>query len=213
MLLQLNNISSVCSWAIWEIEETNSALYHLLDPCPEEKELLEKISHPLKQVEFLAARLALKEILKQWNVKYYGTTKDEHKKSHLKYPNYYISLAHSDKYALAIVHQTKPIGIDIEPIREKVNSVKKKFLNDKELKWVGNDLHHLTKAWCAKEAVYKWYSKKKLSFKENIIISDLNDVKLDTWDIKFTLGAINQDLKISFQELDQMIIGYTMMND
>ncbi len=47
-------------------------------------------------------------------------------------------------------------------------------------------LHHqlYTLCWCAKEAVYKWWGKGKIDFKQNIIITNMN-IESETMSVDF----------------------------
>ncbi len=52
--------------------------------------------------------------------------------------------------------------------------IKNKFLNENEIQLLPLcNTKFLTLCWCAKEAIYKWYGKGKVDFKNNILIDDL----------------------------------------
>lgn len=73
----------------------------------------------------------------------------------------YISISHSGDFVAAAVSH-KPIGIDIEVIKEKDLEFTKKIFCDSDLEFINNSEDKLTafyKIWTAKEAYLKAYSK------------------------------------------------------
>src|SRR5690606_5273710 len=71
------------------------------------------------------------------------------------------------------------IGLDLEPIREKALIVQNKFLSETEK--LNNDTSSkevMTKIWSGKEALYKLAGRKKIIFKENLFLEQIN---ADTW--------------------------------
>ena len=97
---------------------------------------------------------------------------DDHGKPYLVNSNTHISLSHSYDYAAVIISKDKKVGVDIELIKHKIKSIKHKFLSDLELaqKQIGDNTNGLYVSWCAKEAIYKWYGRKGLEFKQHIHI-------------------------------------------
>jgi len=94
----------------------------------------------------------------------------------------YISISHSGKW-VAVGISKKPIGIDIEHEREKLEKIASKFihpndfgfskkLNNKKLLWY----------WTTKEAVYKLVGEKGLNFK--------NDIRITLLDINNKTGKV-----------------------
>ncbi|MDQ6845750.1 MAG: 4'-phosphopantetheinyl transferase superfamily protein, partial [Bacteroidota bacterium] len=87
---------------------------------------------------------------------------------------YHFSISHCGDYAAVIVSKEMRVGIDIELIRQKIELIKHKFLNDTEILLLkANDLQQLTLLWNCKEAVFKWYGKGGLDFKKNIVIEKI----------------------------------------
>jgi len=79
-----------------------------------------------------------------------------------------ISISHSKLYS-GIVLSSFNVGIDIEYFRSKIINISPKFLNPNENSAKGN-IEKLTLIWTSKEAIYKAYSKKELSFSKQIKI-------------------------------------------
>ena len=83
-----------------------------------------------------------------------------------------ISISHSENLATILISEKNGIGVDIERINKKVHSIKSKFLNQKEINYLRGDkeTRMLTKAWTAKEAIYKALRKPGIIFSENILL-------------------------------------------
>ena len=88
-----------------------------------------------------------------------------------------ISISHSESIATILIAEKKGIGIDIERINKKIHSIKSKFLNQKEINYLRGDkeTRMLTKAWTAKEAIYKAVRKPGIIFSENILVEEFNN--------------------------------------
>lgn len=90
---------------------------------------------------------------------------DEHNKPFLNGRSEHISISHSHKWLVVVIHKTCSVGVDVELIREKVLNIKHKFVTDDELVYVASDIEMITLLWSAKEAIYKAYGKKNVDFK------------------------------------------------
>ena len=87
------------------------------------------------------------------------------------------SLTHCAGYSAAIISNKNDVGIDIEPIHERVLKVEKKFLNDHELNLLASagEQHRVvysTLFWSLKETMYKWWGKGNVDFSRDIQIVD-----------------------------------------
>jgi len=124
---------------------------------------------------------------------------DEFGKRHL-HDGKHISISHSFNFAGIIVSDV-PVGIDIEKQRDKITIISHKFVNEFENQYIGtqdNEIKGLTAIWCAKEALYKLFAQKGLSFKQHIFISPF------TLDYPFLYGAINYENDTSHYDLSLM---------
>jgi len=88
-----------------------------------------------------------------------------------------ISISHSENLATILISEKNGIGVDIERINKKVHSIKSKFLNQKEINYLRGDkeTRMLTKAWTAKEAIYKALRKPGIIFSKNILLEEFNN--------------------------------------
>jgi 4'-phosphopantetheinyl transferase len=156
---------------LWHIAEPEEVLLRASDLGPAAQAAYQAIRHPRKKREWLAARLALKELLAKWGHAYTDLEKDAWGRPHLANSGLYLSIAHNFPFAFAAVDHENTIGIDIQWPCQKLQSIKEKFLNDEEIRDSGNNLEKLCIYWCAKEAVYKSQGGKNLSLKHDIRIS------------------------------------------
>lgn len=168
-LLQIHHLPNNATWALWEISEETEELWLLLKPIQEDLRWIQSISHPQKQSESLAARLAVRGILESWQEPYTYLSKDDCKKPVLFDSSFQVSISHTQKYAVALLHKANLVGIDIEQIRDKLKRIAHKFLSSDELIFTQDDLAKMTILWAGKEALYKYYGKKQLVFHQDMI--------------------------------------------
>lgn len=130
----------------------------------EECSLFNKITSPLRRAEFLSLRKFLSDELgKTVHVHY-----NAHGKPYIQNEPYELSVSHSSGLIAFALSNKRPVGIDIQHPKPQVLRISKKFLNEQELQQAAGDLLKTTILWCAKEAVYKWYSKRKLIFSRDM---------------------------------------------
>lgn len=153
---------------IWHITETLEELLRLKKFSPRDLEVLGTFAYEHRKKEWLAARILTEELTgsKEAQIIY-----DEHNKPSLKGSDQFISLSHSHNL-LTVILDNKDTGIDIELLKTKVISIKEKFMSEEELNSMQkeNESEQLTVYWCSKEALYKLYGKKELTFKENLVV-------------------------------------------
>lgn len=160
---------------IWQIAETIHELQKGLIASTDEWAEYAAISHPQKQLEWLAGRRAMQSLVQAQGLNYEGMTKDLFGKPHLTHRVGEISLTHTVRFVGVVWHESKPVGMDLERVSEKLARVAPKFLSDTEKHHAQESLTRLTTYWCAKEALYKLYGAKELSFKKEIVVSPFAD--------------------------------------
>ncbi len=169
------NISNKSIVSLWKIEETSAFYLEYLGIAEEDLLKISGVTHPVKQLEWLASRTCAKFTLQQFGLTFHGIGKDEQKNPFLHKHDAFISLSHTNEYAAVIVNLKDDVGCDIEKISDKLLRVAHKYLSENELQFAQNDLQKLCILWCAKESLYKWYGKKNLSFKDNIYIEPFEE--------------------------------------
>lgn len=122
----------------------------------------------------------------------------------------YISITHSHQFS-AIILSAKPVGIDIEKQRGKIENIANKFVSEKESEWLNkaqNTIKLLTAIWGTKESIYKLYGQPGLSFKQHIEVAPF------TINETFTRASVHFKDKIEFfdvfyLEFEQFTCVYT----
>jgi len=155
-------------FAIWKIEEQADELYGQLQLKEDEKAYYERLSIGKRNLHWLGTRVLLRKMLRI--EEYIDCKVDLHGKPYLVNVPYHISFSHSFDYAAVMISKTRPVGIDIEQVKEKVERIAHKFMRAEELAFI-TDKHKIEQlyvCWCAKEAVYKCYGQKEVSFVNNI---------------------------------------------
>ncbi|GAB4006136.1 hypothetical protein GCM10028808_07480 [Spirosoma migulaei] len=140
-----------------------------------EREELARITHPSQRIEWLACRVAIRQLTEAQGLLYRGLQKDEFGKPSLIGTPWHISLSHTSGWAAAVLHRSRPVGIDIEPIREQFKRVVPRVLSAEENTHAANDPNRLAVYWCAKEALYKLYGKRQLTFREHLHVEPFTD--------------------------------------
>jgi 4'-phosphopantetheinyl transferase len=98
----------------------------------------------------------------------------EQRKPYLAGRPEHISISHSHDKLVIILNREKNTGVDIELVRDKVLTVRHKFLNEAEALFAGTDVEKLISIWAAKESMYKYHGLKGLDFKTNISVEDFD---------------------------------------
>ena len=80
-------------------------------------------------------------------------------------------------------------------------------------KWhfINNDQHKIQQlyvCWCAKEAVYKCYGQKEVSFADNISLEPFNFAEQGMVEAHLNKGAIDIDYKVGYLQYEDYMIGY-----
>jgi 4'-phosphopantetheinyl transferase EntD len=165
--------------AVWKIEEEEG---FFLQHVPLQRD----ITHPHKRLQHLAGRYLLQYLYPDFPISLIKIA--DTRKPYLEDEAYHFSISHCSNYAAAIVSKDKRVGVDIEVPTPKVDKIKHKFLHEEELNWTGTfqqpsisnlrwlgkdtaayqPFNLLTLLWCAKEAVFKWWSYGAVDFSEMI---------------------------------------------
>ena len=195
-------------FALWKIEEEANDLYNQLQLDEQEKAYVEKLSNGKRHLHWLGTRVLLRKMLH--TDEYIDCKVDSHGKPYLVDLPYQISLSHSFDYAAVMISKSKAVGIDIELISPKVERIAHKFLKKNELAFIKPDhrVERLYVAWCAKEAVYKCYGQKEVSFADNISLKPFNFDKEGVVDAHLNKGAISRDYRVNYLQYEDYMIGY-----
>lgn len=195
-------------FALWKIEEQAEELYNQLQLNDHEKAFVEKISNGKRHLHWLGTRVLLRQMLN--TREYIDCQVDEHGKPYLVTLPYHISLSHSFDYAAVMISKKSPVGIDIEQVKEKVERIASRFLSPEELEFINADqrIAHLYACWCAKEAIYKCYGQKEVSFMDDIALAPFDYADPGQLNAILSKGDINKKYAVGYLQYEDYMIGY-----
>jgi len=155
---------------VWELTESKSFFQEGLIISYDELEFLESLNKK-RAMEWLASRYLMQNVLDidlQAKLR-----KDQFGKPYLLQENVHISITHSHKYS-AIAISPKIIGIDIQLELDKISRIAHKFVSDQEQAFIEEkkSIEYYHAIWGAKESMYKAYGRKKIEFKQDMIVDD-----------------------------------------
>lgn len=154
---------------LWKIEESEEELLDNLHLDKDEFADFNSLKVPVRRLEWLGARNALKVLLNEYGQFFHY--KDEFGKPHLRNSSIGVSMSHAKGYGGAAINLHGHIGLDIEWVRPQISRIAKKFTNEPEAKWATGDETKLTQIWAAKEALYKLHGRTQLAFAEQLLLN------------------------------------------
>lgn len=203
-LLFTREVSPTCKIALWNITESAEELLVQLK-CKVDPVVLQV--HDQLKKQRICARLLVNQLSNQ---PCNELTYDLYSKPALANSSSKISISHAHEHVAIIVNQTKETGIDIELIKPKVEKIAHRFMSAEELLSVDNTkrTEQLITYWCAKEALYKYYGKKELHFKENILIDPF--IQHDSGKIfgRIKTVLINTQLQLCYEKTGDYMLVY-----
>ena len=188
------NESLLCK--LWRIEESEEIMDPNRELNSEDYQIfLKRKANHLKR-QFLASRKLIELINPKLKISYKDDIPTLSDKRN-------ISISHSDEIVTIIISKEDGIGVDVEKIKDKVHLIAPKFLNPNEIGFLGKSpsTRQLIRAWTAKEAIYKALRKPGISFSENIILDEFNDIAQSA-NAKFISSDQETTFKLYFYDLD-----------
>ncbi|RZM29642.1 MAG: 4'-phosphopantetheinyl transferase superfamily protein [Pedobacter sp.] len=195
--------------SVWKIEETEQELLAGLQLKVHELDFIASLNSGKRLLHWLSTRLLLRTMLKTSD--YIDMGLDDHGKPFLVNRDYHISLSHSFDYAAVMISKDKQVGVDIELVKEKVLRIKNKFMTDAELEGLqsANDINALYICWCAKEAIFKWYGRKGLEFKRDMVIQPFSAADQGSVETTVMLPEEQRELTVHYFKVDEAyMLGY-----
>jgi 4'-phosphopantetheinyl transferase len=168
-------LSEEIHFMVWKLTETTEELLLMANTDEVDIQILAQITNDKKKREYLGGKAAIMQMCDLEKIVFNGIIKDEHGKPFLKGYAYEISLTHTADFIGVAFSKNKAVGIDVEKPRDQLFKVLNRLCVASELTWVGADKEKATILWSAKEALYKLYGKRKIDFKENLLIVEKSD--------------------------------------
>lgn len=153
---------------IWKMEESREELFLLF---PEHAlhnaiEYVKKMRSERRITEWLSTRILLFRLLGEEKT----ILNRVDGKPFLEDSNVEISISHTKDYVTIFLHDTSPVGIDIEIRSERVRKVADKFISDKEYIDPSQETVHQLLHWSAKESMFKLMEENEIDFKDHLHI-------------------------------------------
>jgi 4'-phosphopantetheinyl transferase len=192
-------------WAVWHITESEIELRAMSSPAREHLES----RYPIKRIESLASRMLTEKLAKELNLPFSGIEKDAHGKPFLPNSEANVSLTHSYPYVAVQISTLSSVGIDVEKPSSKVVKVASRVFNKQERYDAGDELIKNCIYWCAKEALYKIYGKRGLSYADNLLVEPFTLASDGKLDAVIKTGNEKQLVKLGYLVLKDAVIVYT----
>jgi 4'-phosphopantetheinyl transferase len=207
-LAYYKHLDGTSAFGVWKIEESAEELYAQLQLNDEEKAYIETLNNGKRNIHWLSTRVLLRRMLN--TDEYIDCQVDEHGKPYLVNFPHHISLSHSFDYAAVIISEDKPVGIDIELVKNKIVRVANKFLVDEELAFIDpkHKIEHLYICWCAKEAVYKLQGKRNISFRDNIRLQSFSYQEEGSFTATLEANQECTAFDVYYEAFEDYMIGY-----
>ncbi|WP_420570733.1 4'-phosphopantetheinyl transferase family protein [Kordia sp.] len=192
---------------IWKIEESFEELNRDIKLTNHCQQRLDGMRSEIHQRGFLSVR----HLLAEFGYTDFDLYYDENGKPHLK-DGKQISITHSFNFSAIIVSDTIPVGIDIEKQRDKILRIAHKFTPLQEYNTIANHealVRKVTIVWGGKEAIYKVYAEKGLSFLKHI---DIDDFSMEASKTKGTVyyGKDTATYSLDFLEFEGFACVYAL---
>lgn len=115
---------------------------------------------------------------------------------------YYLSLSHTEGWAAMILSKNHRVGVDIEYVSERVNRVASRFIREDEQQ---ESLTERLINWCAKEAVYKFFTEQHLEFHEMRLLPYLQEKEGNV-----VVENLKQQVQVtvSYEVTDDYVLAY-----
>jgi phosphopantetheinyl transferase len=173
--------------ALWQMTESVAELLKLSDASEKMKREVAELRSETRKKEWLTVRILLKDVLKiarEDEIIY-----DQKGKPHLRNGNGHISFSHTKNFAAIIFHHEKVVGIDIERIHERIETVAPKFVSETEYAFIRKEKKQETLhvIWGVKEVLFKIHGMGGMDFKRHLLVH--------SFDLK-TEGMVNAEIRM-----------------
>lgn len=203
-LFYQQDINLTTKLGVWKIEEEE---IFFLAKVP----LQRNITHLHKRLQHLAGRYLLPFLFPDFphaEIEIADT-----RKPFLPEEQYHFSISHCGEFAAAIVSRTHRPGIDIEMITHRVEKIQHKFLHPEELVFVQNHAAEkqtrlLTLLWSVKEAMFKWWGRGEVDFREALRIGHFSVNDRGTIPVSIDKDGFHVSLLVQYILYEKMTLAW-----
>jgi phosphopantetheinyl transferase len=193
---------------VWKIEEDLDHLKWELQWGQHDIKQFRAINDSERSMHWLVSRVLLRRLLN--TSKFIDMQCDEHGKPYLVNFDYHISISHSGD-RVAVLLSEKDCGVDIQLMKPRIEAVAHKFISDEEWTYLKDDTftEQIYVFWCAKEALYKLYGKRKLEFRQHLFLHPF-DMSSGLVKGRIEKGSYFKELPVYFQKVDNYLLAFAV---
>ena len=176
---------------------------------PEELNKYRSISNDKRKCEFLSIRKTIQALYDENEYIAYSY----HGKPNLAISGHKISISHSKGLLGILIHPTVEVGIDLQHETPKIIKIKNRYMSTDELASSKGEEWQLIIYWCAKEALYKYYSKGNVEFSKNLFVESFNTANSGKLIGRIRMPDMNMNIPMGFEVIEDTAIVYTLEED
>ena len=173
---------------------------------PEELNKYRAITNQKRKCEFLSIRKSIQTLYDENEFIAYSY----HGKPNLALSGHKISISHSKGLLGILIHPKVEVGIDLQHESPKIIKIKSRFMSIDELTASNGDEWQLLTYWCAKEAMYKYYSKGNVEFSKNLFMDPFELKQSGKLHGKIHMPDMHTDLPLGYEIIEETMVVYTM---
>ena len=194
---------------VWKVEETIGQLRSMFKDFSLYESDLQKFKAEKRQLEWLAVRVLLKELLGEEKVIDYLPSG----KPFLKDRSACVSFSHTCGYVAVAVHPTKEVGIDIEQYGNRVGRLASRFVREDEMQSVraGNEIYALLLHWSAKETMFKLMNQSDVDFLDHLHILPFIPTELGEMEAVEYRTDLHQPFQISYYTHSDYVLTFACL--
>src|SRR6185437_5906770 len=103
-----------------------------------------------------------------------------------------------------------PVGIDVEPLSEKLRTIAPRVLNSSELINSLEQTSLFCVYWCVKEVIYKLYGKRKISLRDNIHVHPFKGAEKGECKAELKLDGAKTVYEVRYLKVDNHFIAFNL---
>jgi phosphopantetheinyl transferase len=171
---------------------------HLHNLLPKEQLRIEQFGNDLRKREYIATRVLRTMIFGNEPILYSPIGAPYIKEEG------FISISHAQQVVGLAFCKDFPIGLDLEPIRDKVLKVSGKFLSEDEKRELDTgNVTEMIKVWSGKEALYKLAGRKGIIFAKELSLKKKSDL---IWNGEINFPDVSKHVELTIDEKSDFVI-------
>lgn len=173
---------------------------------PEELNKYREITNDKRKCEFLSIRKSIQTIYDENEYITYSSNG----KPNLAISGHKISISHSKGLLGIILHNNLEVGIDLQHETDKIFKIKNRYMSTKELQSSNSEEWQLLTYWCAKEALYKYYSKGNVEFSSNLFVHPFKSEQSGILNGEIHMHDMNTTMPLGYEVIEDTMVVYTL---